>query len=129
MITKELWSEVLKIPLKDDPKYDEPLLLYRDEYDSRVWTEFDVHRLAYLCKEWAFSKGYNVYSLGKWRYRSVDTNSYLSYCVTIKTHNEDLTSAMNKCQNDMFYAETEPEAIFKACEWILEQENQITKRV
>ncbi len=77
-----------------------------------------IYEFMYLCKEWAFQQRYNVYSLGKWRDSYRDT--YLSYSVTIKTFEENIDYAMNKCYNDKFYADTEPEAVFKACEWILE---------
>lgn len=115
-ISQELLSVVLDIPLEDNPKYKEGMLFYRDEFDSRVWTELDIHRLAYLCKQWAFTKRYNVYSLGKWRDSS--SEDYMSYSVTIKTFDEDIAYAMNKCYNDRFHADSEPGAIFASCEWI-----------
>ncbi len=119
LVSKELLSEVLgykvdKIEEHFDGNFDPCFLISHNGGQLLL----NIYEFMYLCKEWAFQQRYNVYSLGKWRDSNRDT--YLSYSVTIKTFEENIQYAMNKCYNDKFYADTEPEAVFKACEWILE---------
>ncbi len=123
MISKELLSAVLGNESEPIHELNGVLKYLNSEFQDSVYghqmiqREINIHELVFLCKEWAFQQRYNVYSLGKWR----DSNreKYLSYSVTIKTFEEGNTYAMNKCYNDKFYADTEPEAVFKACEWIM----------
>ena len=103
MISKELLSEVLG--KKVDMIYTEDYLghsfkpFIRPLYGSFV-DEVNIYELAHKCKEWALTK-HNTY-LSSW------TESSQGVCEA-STTNEDKD----------FFAETEPEAIFKACEWIL----------
>lgn len=131
MISKELLSEVLgrqiKIIAIDENKCEIRNSIPFENYQVGVSYKYlngnkeirfmPIYELSHRCKEWAFSKRYNVYSLGKWRDSNRDT--YLSYSVTIKTFEETLSYAIGKAYIDKFHADTEPEAIFKACEWIL----------
>lgn len=95
MITKELLSAV----------FDKPVTLLRVEngneyYATVVHTEhgtINIYELANKCKEWAFIQGYALNS------------NFRGYCDICDTG-----------FLEGFEAETEPEAIFKACEWILE---------
>ena len=100
MISQKLLSEVLNIPLKDNPKYDEGLLFYRDEYDTRVWTELDIHRLQHLCKKWANDK------------KLIQIVSSFDGRVTMSIAGEGVMSV---------YEDTEVLSVFKACEWILKE--------
>ena len=98
MISKELYEAVIEL----DYRY-----ITREEYD-----EINIHELAHKCKEWAYNKGFmllsGLYIRGKiWCeiYKPLDLNN------TITQFGED----------------TEPEAIFKACEWILKQKENNEK--
>ena len=70
-------------------------------------SEIDIHRVAHKCKEWAATKGYVLFS--KTRLSSSLASCYFD---TIGRHDYE-----DDFHND-FRAETEPDAIFKACEWI-----------
>ena len=67
------------------------------------------HCLSNKCKEWAYSQGYVLFS-------KIRVNSSFASCYfdTIGKHDYE-----DGYHND-FRAETEPEAIFKACQWIID---------
>ena len=99
MISKELLSEVINqnvkvIVLKENTVFYQ----CEDGFDDLI----NIHELAHKCKEWALSV-----------YDSIDFMVYgRSQCdITIFTQPDDIKYNFN--------ADTEPEAIFKACEWIL----------
>ena len=127
MISKELLSEVLhggRIIIKylenmencleyisycsinemNGTKYNENL---PDNYyvvKADRWQEINIYELAHKCKEWAFNKGGIDITSGK--RLGLDGWECLVFIGVIPC--------------DCYEAETEPEAIFKACEWILE---------
>ena len=71
--------------------------------------EINIYELAHKCKEWAATKGYILFS--KTRLSSSLASCYFDI-MGIHDYEDDF-------HND-FRAETEPDAIFKACQWILE---------
>lgn len=77
---------------------------------NNVWHEIfndneiyciNIHELAHKCKEWAITSGYNTHSVR-------NLKEYVVY-----------VSGDCKEPSDDFRCCTEPEAIFKACQWIL----------
>ena len=76
-------------------------------------SEIDIHRVAHKCKEWAYSQGYILFS-------KIRLNSSLASCYFDTTGKHDYEDGYH---ND-FRAETESEAIFKACEWILNKDSK-----
>ena len=100
MISKELLSEVLnnkKILLsKNDLLIEDNVLLFDNKCNYLV--NINLYELAHKCKEWAKQKEY-------WSISGYDEGYF---CML-----HDMPD------NRFFYAETELEAIFKACEWIL----------
>ena len=64
----------------------------------------NIHELAHKCKEWALKQNH---SLTSWAYK---TDS--AFCEIGSREDDDYM---------FFEATTEVEAIFKACEWIMEQ--------
>lgn len=64
--------------------------------------EINIYELAYKCKEWAFGKMFFLSS-------GFDTDG--AFC-------------LDRMNSKSFIAETEPEAIFKACQWILENKGK-----
>ena len=74
-------------------------------FQYRRKTDINIYELAHKCKEWASTHNYSVISKpdnvpGLWE-------AYVNLSLTSK-HGE--------------VAESEPEAIFKACQWILTKE-------
>lgn len=110
MISQELLSEILdKVVL-----YIEPELLsfnevcYSDEYDMPF--HVNVYELAHNCKEYAMKNDYCV-------------NSFTDYNGTWFSYANNVIDGIAK----QFSAETEYEAIFKACQFILDEKDQINK--
>lgn len=101
MVSKELLDEVLgfnatKIGLH-------PTIPTLIQFFDFYWRSIEVYKLAYLCKEWASKKDLYV-------------ESFVSYAVQ---GNGQATVCDGDGNRKSFVADTEPEAIFKACEWIL----------
>jgi hypothetical protein len=77
-------------------------------YAGGAFNKWNIHELAHKCKEWAFKEGY---TFSFYRYK-ID-----NYRHTIYIYKEgDSIDGIG----DVISFDTEPEAIFKACQWILD---------
>ncbi len=109
MISKELLSEVL------GKEYDvkhitiQGTTVWYDNYESCT---INIYELAHLCKEWALK--YNILIIA---YKHDFAVAKISNNITGK-----------RVSDSMFSSDTEPEAIFKACQWILKEINETSKR-
>lgn len=106
IISKELLSKVLEVDVISR-NIKSNIVYYNGIYDCG---SINIHELAHKCKEWAL-KDYEIHSA------IVDVNK--AYCEVFSTRIEELE----------FEAPTEPEAIFKACEWLLENKKDKQKDV
>jgi len=109
-ISKELLSEVL------DASYDNTTItrVYKPAEENFIAWETDtitskyhsinIYELAHKCKEWLKNNVSNA--------NSGFDNGHRNFC-HIENYNIQ----------DIFYADTEVEAIIKACEWILKETN------
>ena len=110
MFSKELLSEVLgytpyKISgIKPVGGIGERTLVLENE-DGTVRAYWNIYELAHKCKEWAMTKECTLFS--GWDYEVGVWN-----CLLGRHDSQELPS---------YQADTEPEAIFKACQWILEK--------
>ena len=102
MISKELLSEVLG----GNVKYFniDGNLLY---YDIDFGTHINIYELAHKCKEWTLKKGFSIHSF------ITEVSGESEIYKYVKNYGWRLI----QIENDS----TEPEAIFKACEWIYAQ--------
>lgn len=86
------------------------------EYQRKNWLvekeQINIHELAHKCKEWALLNGYWVES-----YIALPNTEGICKIGKIGINNE----IHDKIEN------TEPEAIFKACQWILDNKDQKCK--
>ena len=100
--SKELISEVLSKEVEEERFIDSNSLTY---VNSGIYEDINIYEFAFKCKEWAFDKGYTLTS----------GNNHLIFmsCSIRRTLTDDDWTD--------FYSDTEPEAIFKACEYIMEQ--------
>lgn len=122
MISKELLSEVLNQNVTSVYKQQEQYR-YTTSNTSGAWVSGsdvpfpNIYELAHKCKEWAFKQGYELFS----RILSND-NQMSGNCLVIRVESDPETVLT------ITNADTEPEAIFKACEWILKEHpcNQLT---
>ena len=120
MISKELLSEILNNKKKYDSNlYIEPIVRIKYEGSGIKYNfsdgvinksslmhdgEINIHELAHKCKDWAFVK-----------------HDYI-----ISSYNKGSESVATFYNKDfgVFCSETEPEAIFKACQWILDNKEK-----
>jgi hypothetical protein len=118
MISKELLSKVLGLTTICSNMwwYEGNTLVYHWKGNSMLWFEhrsrINIHELAHKCKEWAVMLRPNKHALSsypRWsNHRDYpETNGNYYICQHLVT-------------GAQFEAETEPEAIFKACQWILD---------
>ena len=110
--SKELLSEVLGVYVRDGWYFDCELLIYTYDkisgLDENYHAEINIYELAHMCKEWTFKQGYELFS----RILSND-NQMRGNCIVIRVESDPETTLT------ITNADTEPEAIFKASEWVL----------
>ena len=117
IISKELLSEVLgENVMEFYPHVSAQHLGYyykAEDYDDFLSeSEINIHELAHRVKEWAWRNH---------RLMIFQSAYFPEYRFLVKDLNVGLSEAFNTtCIADMFSAPTEPEAIFKAGQWILE---------
>jgi hypothetical protein len=102
MISKELLSEVLGIDkrlCRIDEIKENYIFFYTMTNAGEFQNYINIYELAHKCKEWALTE---------------------DKCLSSTPYHKELY-VCTILGDEMFEAETEPEAIFKACEWILEQ--------
>ena len=111
MISRELLSTVLGRPVQSGPGRilvceNNVALAFEDE---DVWSDINIHELSHKCKEWGVAQ-----QLKHNFHISIVTHKGSEYSATIVYWSDQL-------KNESFRASSEPEAVFKACEWILTQ--------
>jgi len=108
MISKELLSEVIGVDVRYmSDEYDGNLV----PYETREgWKTINIYELAHKCKEWAlgYELGYEIET----KLYSIDGDIFPFANIYYRN---------NKSKSVDTITTTEPEAIFKACQWILEQ--------
>lgn len=115
MISKELLSEVFGVEVKGE-------ILVQKEYDEMnggelEWdvicfnfSKYPLHYVAHKCKEWAYENEFDIRSyVGKYQ----DSNTWFGSVLITSINFE-------KLNHRGFVEFTESEAIFKACQWILD---------
>ena len=121
MISKELLSGVLKRDVYKVKDVESNTLIYGCVHSDGWYDEINIYELAHKCKEWALSK--SILELvsamtEEGAYCQIDNivPSTIEYDI-----NQIDTSYRTVFDSIIFDADTEPEAIFKACEWILKE--------
>ena len=77
----------------------------------------NIYELAHKCKEWAYSQGY-IISSGLTPVLGVNKDGWAE----VFSSSTPLDGKLHT-----FKQLSEPEAVFKACEWILKEQNNDTK--
>jgi len=103
MISKELLSEILG-EVVDKNIVNKRFIIFKEPKTMTSTSHYiNIYELAHKCKEWAINKGYVVSS----------EIHYSGNCVS--------NVYMNIEDNQEFFGKLEPEVIFKACQWILDE--------
>ena len=114
MISKELLTEVLPDKQIDQIRITDNTLWFKkaEMKMSRTWSEecINIYELAYKCKKWALDQNCCIRSYILKQEKEGRARLEYHYLV-------DMPS-------EVFEADTEYEAIFKACEWILKEINK-----
>lgn len=109
MISKELLGEVLNKEVSIWDKYEIKgnVLEIGIHLPSggRFYKEVNIYELAHKCKEWAYENNYYIYSIFTF---AGEGSAYI-------TKDENISKHLSSFSGDY-----EPEAIFKACQWILD---------
>lgn len=124
MISKELLTAIRNDELTVN-EIDYDLEYYQIGYllSNNQWYFINIYELAYKCKQWAFLKWFDIES-------SVDVNEinendeikWMGYAFLSDMKNIEHINNRNNYIKE-FNGNSEPEAIFKACEWILKQKD------
>ena len=125
MISKELLSKVLDNEVPYQVKVHKIIIknnslnFFYNSKDSggglfEANEYINIYELANKCKEWALSEGYyfSIYSF------NFSCNTEQEHRIRLLLGNEVVYWGNDSCN------ETEPEAIFKACQWILDKDSK-----
>ncbi len=115
MISKELLSEICQTNLMSLGKLEvvgSDICLYDCSMQPDIYMCWNIYELAHKCKEWA---SINSYALESSIHMQPKRNSVAGCQIHWRYETEDLP---------YFEADTEPEAIFKACQWILDKDSK-----
>lgn len=105
LLSKVLGEEILSFNLKNNE-----IFIQFGNYDD-IW---NIYELEHKCKEWALK--YDC-MLNSW-YTEEQSDSSLGQMAAVCNIYHSFTSFEDIVKS--FEADTEPEAIFKACQWILD---------
>ena len=122
MISKELLNKVLNIEIVSYQMKQKNILAYEyNKVSKNQWSgktfcnrSINIYELAHKCKEWAVNLSPNKHAFSSYS-RWGDLRNY-------KKNNGFYYICQHLVSGAQFEAETEPEAIFKACQWILDKE-------
>lgn len=122
MISKELLSEVLNLNITYIERCNNSIIYKISVYDREE--EVNIYELAHKCKSWALIRGYSLLS-GRPIVRDEEGTQVFNYWYNCYIWEIDENSIDSPTQNTKIEtnSETEPEAIIKACEWILKEQN------
>ena len=124
MISKELLNKVLNIEIVSYQMKQKNILAYEyNKVSKNQWSgktfcnrSINTYELAHKCKEWAVNLSPNKHALSSYP-RWGDIRNY-------KKTNGSYYICQHLVSGAQFEAETEPEAIFKACQWILDKDRK-----
>lgn len=109
--SKELISEVLSKEVEEERFIDSNSLTY---VNSGIYEDINIYELAHKCREWALSEGY-IIEVGVHPTIKKDRSDRDYFYKITTDRGQRLISKFVEI------IKTEPEAVFKACELVLEQ--------
>ena len=106
MISKELLSAVLGLHCGIKSIKNSEVIYWFDCIGEIREHSINIYELAHKCKEWALNLGYILYSTVHGYECYIDSRNFINNTPV------------------RFLAESEPEAVFKACQWILDKDSK-----
>ena len=118
MISRELLSEVLgKHTTYSYIKVTEDFVQYVDD-ECYNPMRIDIYRMAHRCKAWALGKGYDIITVEiDDKYGLLTKDDWQRS----KSNKKDVAFVLS---SSFKLQDTEPEAIFEACQWILDNRDK-----
>ena len=116
MISKELLSVVLGLHCGIKSIKNSEVIYWFDCIGEIREHSINIYELAHKCKEWAVNLSPNKHALSSYA-RWGDIRNY-------KKTNGSYYICQHLVSGVQFEAETEPEAVFKACQWILTKDSK-----
>ena len=104
-ISNELLSNVLSMEVYSNSLSFDSIII---EFSLPLEQKVSLYKFAFLCKEWALTKGYKIQS-------------------QLNSENKGHSHISKISENEWakgFFKDTEVEAIIKACEWVLKEINE-----
>jgi hypothetical protein len=83
--------------------------------------KINIYKLAHLCKEWAVA--IKTTKLTMYSINSYLSNAGSTVCDISCSYENELLDIDDTDYTKRFSAESEPEAVFAACEWVLKETN------
>ena len=115
MISNELLIEVLRLHCGIKSIKNSGVIYWFDCIGEIRDSSINIYELAYKCKEWALNIGYSLESITN---RSCIMGNNYEYYASVKIH-----KATNSMIEHNIDEDTETKAIFKACQWILDNKD------
>ena len=120
MTSKELLNKVLNIEIVSYQMKQKNILAYEyNKVSKNQWSgktfcnrSINIYELAHKCKEWALSKGYIINSGAT---TSNDWSSTIYKVIKENPYIKELSHTWGQSEN---------EAIFRACQWILDKDSK-----
>ena len=116
MISKELLSAILGLHCGIKSIKNSEVIYWFDCIGEIREHSINIYELAHKSKEWAVNLNPNKHALSSYP-RWGDIRNY-------KKTNGSYYICQHLVNGAQFEAETEPEAIFKACQWILDKDSK-----
>jgi len=120
MISKELLGKVLNVKVLGNLKCPEFVLYFDVDLGTPTTRTMgvNIYELAHKCKEWAFD---NHVELSTWKTTKTKDTSYGK--AKWETHDFGNTYYVASTGVRYTHGNTEPESIFKICQWILDNKD------
>ena len=105
MISKDLLSEVLEININKIKEVHKVNNIIKIVDTKNMYNDINIYELANKCKEWAYEIDFYIYSIF----------TFAGEGACYVTKDDEILKRLAT-----FAGDSEPEAIFKACQWILD---------
>lgn len=99
------------------------LRVWKKGCEFHLYDTWDIHHFAFKCKEWASNLGYQIIS-GLSDEQAYREDYEQAYSAVFWHEGDDLHRTY---KNELFLACSEQDAIIKACEWVIKEQNNDTK--
>ena len=107
-ISNELLSVILNREVKNNLNTVKDLVVFAYVGED-TWRDIEIYEVIYLCKKWLVSKDYFI---------TIKYDPRIGRSKVQLSISKDNTTIFGE---EHFYADSEEDVIFQACEWVLKQ--------